>query len=174
VSAAAGQGLVLCQERVEASQPESQTLWPQPTCELTPSPPPLPPPLLLLVLMPCSGVDIYTAVSGAVGALYGPLHGGANEAVLRMLQRIGSVENIPSEWWHCAGPCTLLVTLCWRGADPAPESNNNIIVCSWCGVGVFVGQQAVRGLVCVTLAAASVGGFQSGFGLERDLCNRQV
>jgi citrate synthase len=32
-----------------------------------------------------------------VGALYGPLHGGANEAVLRMLQRIGSVENIPSE-----------------------------------------------------------------------------
>jgi citrate synthase len=43
-----------------------------------------------------SGVDVYTAVSGAVGALYGPLHGGANEAVLRMLQRIGSVENIPS------------------------------------------------------------------------------
>jgi hypothetical protein len=42
-------------------------------------------------------VDVYTAVAGAVGALYGPLHGGANEAVLRMLQRIGSVENIPSE-----------------------------------------------------------------------------
>jgi citrate synthase len=60
----------------------------------------LPPPLLLLVvvlLLPCSGVDVYTAVSGAVGALYGPLHGGANEAVLRMLQRIGSVGNIPSE-----------------------------------------------------------------------------
>lgn len=33
-----------------------------------------------------SGVDVYTAVGGAVGALYGPLHGGANEAVLRMLQ----------------------------------------------------------------------------------------
>jgi len=33
--------------------------------------------------------------SGAVGALYGPLHGGANEAVLRMLERIGTVENIP-------------------------------------------------------------------------------
>ena len=32
---------------------------------------------------------------GAVGALYGPLHGGANEAVLRMLERIGKVENIP-------------------------------------------------------------------------------
>jgi len=45
----------------------------------------------------CSGVDVYTAVAGAVGALYGPLHGGANEAVLRMLGRIGSVENIPGE-----------------------------------------------------------------------------
>lgn len=33
---------------------------------------------------------------GAVGALYGPLHGGANEAVLRMLARIGSVDNIPA------------------------------------------------------------------------------
>ena len=32
---------------------------------------------------------------GAVGALYGPLHGGANEAVLRMLDRIGHVDNIP-------------------------------------------------------------------------------
>lgn len=43
-----------------------------------------------------SGVDVYTAVQGAVGALYGPLHGGANEAVLRMLQRIGSRENVPA------------------------------------------------------------------------------
>ena len=33
--------------------------------------------------------------AGAVGALYGPLHGGANEAVLRMLERIGSTDNIP-------------------------------------------------------------------------------
>ncbi|EGG23696.1 citrate synthase [Cavenderia fasciculata] len=41
-------------------------------------------------------VDPYTAVAGAAGALYGPLHGGANEAVLRMLEHIGSVENIPS------------------------------------------------------------------------------
>ena len=31
-----------------------------------------------------------------MGALYGPLHGGANEAVLRMLQRIGSVEHVPA------------------------------------------------------------------------------
>jgi len=42
-----------------------------------------------------SGVDIYTCMSGATAALYGPLHGGANEAVLRMLEEIGTVENIP-------------------------------------------------------------------------------
>ncbi|KAF5731324.1 Citrate synthase [Tripterygium wilfordii] len=42
-----------------------------------------------------SGVDVYTALAGAVGALYGPLHGGANEAVLKMLSEIGSIENIP-------------------------------------------------------------------------------
>jgi citrate synthase len=40
-------------------------------------------------------VDPYTAVAAGVAALYGPLHGGANEAALRMLQRIGTVENIP-------------------------------------------------------------------------------
>lgn len=43
-----------------------------------------------------SGVDVYTSVSASVGALYGPRHGGANEAVLRMLESIGSKENIPS------------------------------------------------------------------------------
>ncbi|RYR27468.1 hypothetical protein Ahy_B01g051499 isoform A [Arachis hypogaea] len=42
-----------------------------------------------------SGVDVYTAVAGAVGALYGPLHGGANEAVLKMLSEIGTVDKIP-------------------------------------------------------------------------------
>jgi citrate synthase len=42
-----------------------------------------------------SNADPYSAVAGAMGALYGPLHGGANEAVLRMLGRIGSVDNIP-------------------------------------------------------------------------------
>jgi citrate synthase len=40
-------------------------------------------------------VDPYSAVAGGVAALYGPLHGGANEAVLRMLKRIESKENIP-------------------------------------------------------------------------------
>jgi citrate synthase len=41
-------------------------------------------------------VDPYSAVAAGVAALYGPLHGGANEAALRMLARIGSVENIPA------------------------------------------------------------------------------
>ena len=43
-----------------------------------------------------SQVDPLSALAGACAALYGPLHGGANEAVLRMLQEIGSVANIPA------------------------------------------------------------------------------
>ena len=43
-----------------------------------------------------SNVDPFSALAGAAAALYGPLHGGANEAVLRMLKEIGSVENIPA------------------------------------------------------------------------------
>src|SRR5712672_1728281 len=39
--------------------------------------------------------DPYSALAGAAGALYGPLHGGANEAVLRMLHEIGSVAKVP-------------------------------------------------------------------------------
>jgi len=42
-----------------------------------------------------SHVDPYSAVAAAAAALYGPLHGGANEAVLRMLTEIGSVKNVP-------------------------------------------------------------------------------
>ena len=42
-----------------------------------------------------SQVDPYSAVAAGVAALYGPLHGGANEQVLRMLGHIGSVDNIP-------------------------------------------------------------------------------
>jgi citrate synthase len=43
-----------------------------------------------------SGVDPYSAVAAGIAALYGPLHGGANEAVLRMLRRIESPKNIPA------------------------------------------------------------------------------
>ncbi|MHB2023599.1 MAG: citrate synthase [Mycobacteriales bacterium] len=43
-----------------------------------------------------SHADPYSAVAAGVAALYGPLHGGANEAVLRMLMRIGSPENVPA------------------------------------------------------------------------------
>jgi citrate synthase len=42
-----------------------------------------------------SGVDPYSAVAAGVAALYGPLHGGANEAVLRMLRRLETTDNIP-------------------------------------------------------------------------------
>ena len=42
-----------------------------------------------------SHVDPYSAVAGAAAALYGPLHGGANEQVIRMLTEIGAKQNIP-------------------------------------------------------------------------------
>jgi citrate synthase len=42
-----------------------------------------------------SQADPYSATAAAIGALYGPLHGGANEAVVRMLEQIGSVNHVP-------------------------------------------------------------------------------
>ncbi|MGO9584004.1 MAG: citrate synthase [Acidimicrobiales bacterium] len=42
-----------------------------------------------------SHVDVYSACAAACAALYGPLHGGANEAVIRMLTDVGSLENVP-------------------------------------------------------------------------------
>ncbi len=42
-----------------------------------------------------SDADPYSAAAGATAALYGPKHGGANEAVLRMLEEIGSVDRVP-------------------------------------------------------------------------------
>jgi citrate synthase len=43
-----------------------------------------------------SKADPYVSLAGAAAALYGPLHGGANEEVLRMLEAIGDVENVPA------------------------------------------------------------------------------
>jgi len=43
-----------------------------------------------------SETDVFQATSAGVAALYGPLHGGANEAVLKMLRRIGDKKNIPA------------------------------------------------------------------------------
>ena len=43
-----------------------------------------------------SRVDPYSAAAAAVAALYGPLHGGANEQVLRMLREIGTVDAVPA------------------------------------------------------------------------------
>jgi citrate synthase len=42
-----------------------------------------------------TGANPYAAISAGVAALWGPAHGGANEAVLAMLEQIGTVENIP-------------------------------------------------------------------------------
>jgi citrate synthase len=43
-----------------------------------------------------SHADPYSAAAAAASALYGPLHGGANEAVIKMLTEIGSIENVPA------------------------------------------------------------------------------
>jgi citrate synthase len=43
-----------------------------------------------------SHTDPYSATAAATAALYGPRHGGANEAVLKMLTKIGSIENVPA------------------------------------------------------------------------------
>jgi citrate synthase len=50
-----------------------------------------------------SHVDPFSAVSAGIAALYGPLHGGANEAVLRMLDEIGDVANVPGFIEHVKG-----------------------------------------------------------------------
>ncbi len=42
-----------------------------------------------------SGVDPYSALASGCAALYGPLHGGANEAVIHMLKKIGSIDKVP-------------------------------------------------------------------------------
>jgi citrate synthase len=42
-----------------------------------------------------SQVDPYSAIAAGIAALYGPLHGGANEAVLKMLRRIGTIHDVP-------------------------------------------------------------------------------
>ena len=47
-------------------------------------------------LVGSSRVDPYSAAAAATAALYGPLHGGANEQVLRMLRQIGTTDNIPA------------------------------------------------------------------------------
>jgi citrate synthase len=43
-----------------------------------------------------SHVDPFSAVSAGIAALFGPLHGGANEQVLRMIEEIGTIQNVPA------------------------------------------------------------------------------
>ncbi|KAH9265796.1 hypothetical protein BASA83_010928 [Batrachochytrium salamandrivorans] len=46
--------------------------------------------------MASTGIDPFVCLAGASSALYGPSHGGANEAALKMLEEIGSVDKIPA------------------------------------------------------------------------------
>ena len=41
-------------------------------------------------------INVYSGITAAIGGLKGPLHGGANEAVMKMLSEIGEVENVDS------------------------------------------------------------------------------
>ena len=45
--------------------------------------------------MTSSLADVYVSLSGGITALYGPRHGGANQAVLMMLEEIGTVDKVP-------------------------------------------------------------------------------
>jgi len=54
-------------------------------------------------LVGSSEVDPFSAVAAGIEALYGPLHGGANEAVLRMLREIGNVSKVPEFIKHVKG-----------------------------------------------------------------------
>jgi len=54
-------------------------------------------------LVGSSEVDPFSAVAAGIEALYGPLHGGANEAVLRMLRQIGDVSEVPEFIKHVKG-----------------------------------------------------------------------
>ena len=49
----------------------------------------------LVIHLASTGVDIYTAIAAGAGALFGSKHGGSSAAVIKMLEAIGSRENIP-------------------------------------------------------------------------------
>ena len=75
-----------------------------------------------------SQVDPYSAVAAGVAALYGPLHGGANESVLRMLRRIETPENIPDFLEGVKNREERLMgsgTACTRTTTPAPGSSRS-------------------------------------------------
>ena len=71
-------------------------------------------------------VDPYSAIAASAAALYGPLHGGANEAVIRMLKQIGKVENVPKfiEDVKARKDSTLRIwTSCVSGDRSSKQSN---------------------------------------------------
>jgi citrate synthase len=76
-----------------------------------------------------SHVDPYCATAAATAALYGPLHGGANEAVLRMLVEIGSIKNVPAYIKSVKGGEKLLMGFghrVYKNYDPRARIVKNI------------------------------------------------
>ena len=45
-----------------------------------------------------TGANPFACIAAGIASLWGPAHGGANEAVLKMLAHIGNVKNIPPSW----------------------------------------------------------------------------
>jgi citrate synthase len=73
--------------------------------------------------------DPYSAVAAGVAALYGPLHGGANEAVIRMLEEIGTVERIPEYLAGCKSGVRRLMGFghrIYRNYDPRARIIKNL------------------------------------------------
>ena len=58
-----------------------------------------------------SGVNPFASIAAGFSALWGPLHGGANEAALNMLKKIGSVKNIPEFIKRAKEPDDMLFAL---------------------------------------------------------------
>ena len=72
-----------------------------------------------------SNADPYSAVAAATCGLYGPLHGGANEAVIHMLHEIGSFENVPAYVEKVKAGETLLQGFGHRVQELRPPGNDH-------------------------------------------------
>lgn len=73
--------------------------------------------------------DPYTCAAAAAAALYGPIHGGANEQVIRMLREVGSKENIPKLLRQVKSGKRLLMGFghrVYKNRDPRAEINKKV------------------------------------------------
>jgi citrate synthase len=71
-----------------------------------------------------TGANPYAAISAGVSALWGPAHGGANEAVLAMLEQIGTVENIPKYFDPRA---TIIRAACYKVLERLGHKSNPLL-----------------------------------------------